>query len=147
MAFSLSDANVTETSAQIVSKRRRYSDLDLSLYHSTSTKNDIVPLTDIDAIKNSVRNILLSNKYDRPFQPYLGAGLRNFLFEPADQFTKFAIKQNITHALVKYEPRINGISVNVQYEEGEDRFVIVVTFNVIALAKRTDMRLFLTRIR
>lgn len=147
MALQYSDSNVLETQSQVVSRRRRYSDLDLSLYLSSATKKDIVPLVDLDAVKNSVRNILLANQYDRPFQPYLAAGLRNFLFEPADQFTKSAIKQNIVHALTKYEPRINDINVDIQYEETEDRYNITVNFNVISVSKRTDLRLFLIRIR
>jgi phage baseplate assembly protein W len=143
--LSLSDKNVTQEKASVVSKRRQYSDLDLSLRLLSS--KDIVPLTDIDAIKNSIRNILLSNRYDRPFQPDLGAGLRDLLFEPADTFTRFAIKQNIEHALKKYEPRVNQVKVNVAYEEGEDRYNVNLTFNIISIATKTDMRLLLNRIR
>lgn len=143
----LSDKNVIYQNAEIVSKRRQYSDLDLSLYHSDVTKNDIQPLTDIDAIKNAVRVLLLSNRYERPFQPDLAAGLRDLLFEPADQLTKFAIKQSIEHILKKYEPRVDQVTVDIQYEEDSDRYNVVLTFNVISIAIKTDMRLFLTRIR
>jgi len=145
--ITLSDKNVTNQIALIVSRRQQYSDLDLSLYHSTLTKNDIIPLTDIDAVKNSIRTLLLSNKYDRPFQPYLGANLRGFLFEPADRFTAFAMQQCVALLLKKYEPRINNVKVDIIYEEGEDRYNVQVSFNIIATQKQADMRLYLTRIR
>ena len=144
--LSLSDQNVTETKSSIVSRHYQYSDLDLSLYRPSNT-NDIIPLTDVDAVKNSIRNLLLSNKYDRPFSPDLGAGLRDLLFEPADQFTQFALKQSIEHIIKKNEHRVNGVSVGIDYEDAEDRYKVTVSFNVISIAVRTDMRLLLTRIR
>lgn len=131
----------------VVSRRQMYSDLDLSLYHSEQTKNDIVPLDDIDAVVNSVRNLLLTNHFDRPFQPYLGANLIALLFEPANQFTIFALRENIEFILEKFEPRIQDIRAVVQFEEDSNRYRVTLTFRVINQAKAVDMNVFLSRVR
>jgi phage baseplate assembly protein W len=146
----LSDKNVTNQNAEVVSRRRQYSDLDMSMYHYVGpdqTKADIIPFTDIDAVKNAVRILLSSNQYDRPFSPYLGANLKSLLFEPADRITRYSIEQTIKLLLEKHEPRINQITVDVSYDGDEDRYVVLLTFNIISIAVQTDMRLFLTRVR
>lgn len=141
----LSDKNIRERQAQIVSKRRQYADLDLRLL--PVIKNDIVPLVDIDAVKTSVRNIVLTNHGERPFQPYLGSNLRALLFEPADQFTTFAIQENITFTLQKYEPRITDLVVLVEYNESSSGYNVSLSFRVIALNQPVDMNLRLERLR
>lgn len=133
--------------ASIVSRRRIYSDLDLSLYHSEQTKNDIVPLEDIDAVKNSIKILLLSNHFDRPFQPYLGANLTSLLFEPADQFTTFCIRENIKLILEKHEQRVNDVGVIVQFDPADNRYQVTLTFQVITQAKTVNMNIFLSRVR
>ena len=140
-----SDKNVYGKQALIVSKRQQYSDLDLSFLRIS--KNDIVPLTDIDAVKASVRNILLTNHGDRPFQPYLGANLRALLFEPADQFTIFAIHEDIRFALSKFEPRIDQIRIRVDFNESSSQYTVSLTFQVIAPNQNVDMVIRLERIR
>jgi len=73
--------------ARIVSKKKPWSDLDLSLKIHPIRK-DIIPLKDDAAIKNAVKNLLISNFYERPFQDDLGANLRGLLYEPADVITE-----------------------------------------------------------
>lgn len=141
----LSDQNVREKQALVVSKRRQYSDLDLRLL--PVIKNDIVPLVDIDAVKASVRNIVLTNYGERPFQPNLGANLRALLFEPADQFSNFAITSNIKFALEKFEPRITNIAISVSFSESDNRYTVIVMFRVISLNQNVDMSIRLERLR
>lgn len=141
----LSDRNVRERQSQIVSKRRQYSDLDLRLL--PIIKNDIVPLTDIDAVKTSVRNLILTNHNDRPFQPYLGCNLRALLFEPADQFTIFALHEDIRFNLAKFEPRIKDVLLRVDYDDANSSYNVSLTFTVIAQNQVVDMTLRLERIR
>lgn len=141
----LSDKNVREKQALVVSKRRQYSDLDLRLL--PVIKNDIVPLVDIDAVKASVRNLLVTNHGERPFQPYLGANLRALLFEPADQFTNFAINSNIKFTLEKFEPRIDSISTVVVFSESNNEYIITLKFRVIAQNQLVDMSIRLERLR
>lgn len=142
----LSDA--TSSKASVVSKLRKYSDLDLSLYlDKTLTKGDIVPLEDIDAVKNSVRNLILSNNYDRPFQPYLGSNIKALLFEPADMFTIYALTSTIKNMLKYYEPRIDQVTVNADFDEDRNAYNITLGFRVITQNKPVDMTVRLVRLR
>ena len=143
--FNSSDKNVYEKQALIVSKRQQYSDLDLSFLRNSN--KDIVPVTDIDAVKASVRHILLTNHGDRPFQPYLGANLRALLFEPADQFTIFAIHEDIRFAITKFEPRIDQIKIRVNSDDSRGEYNVLVAFRVIAQNQNADMNIRLERVR
>lgn len=143
----LSDKSYSSRLANVVSQHRGYSDLDISLYLGEQTKGDIVPLLDIDAIKNSVRILLQTNHFDRPFQPYLGADLSSLLFEPPDQFTEYCIRENIIFTLERHEPRIDNIEVKAQYDDAANEYKVTVTFRVKAYSQNVDMTLYLTRVR
>ena len=115
--------------ARIVSKKKPHRDLDLSLKIHPIRK-DIIPLKDDAAIKNAVKNLLVSNFYERPFQDDLGANLRGLLFEPAGLITTLNIKDNIKTVLRKYEPRVAVTSISVNNLENENSYQIIVNFNI-----------------
>ena len=81
-----------------ITARRWYTDIDLNLTPHPSSK-DLTLKYDKDAIKRSLRNIMLTNNYERPFRPNFGANLRGLLFELADDVTKFEIRKQITEAI------------------------------------------------
>lgn len=152
----VSDKSYTSTNtgveaSKIVSRRRQYSDLDISLYLRETEQEqdvyDIVPLRDIDAVKNAVRILILSNHNDRPFQPYLGANLGGLLFEPADHFAEYAIRENIEYALKQHEPRVDNVEIQVKFEESGNRYRVDLSFKVISLSEDVDMTVYLTRVR
>ena len=88
-----------------ITARRWYTDIDLNLQPHPSS-GDLVLKKDNDAVKRSIRNIMLTNNYERPFKPNFGANLRALLFELADDITKFEIRKQITEAIQDYEPRV-----------------------------------------
>jgi phage baseplate assembly protein W len=150
MAETLSDYNVNELIAtnrsQVVSKRRSFSDLDLSLELNPNF-NDIVPLTDIDAVKNSVKNLILTNFFERPFRPWIGSNLSALLFEPADSFTIISIREEIKKVLRKYEPRVDDVTVEVKDQSDRNSYTVTVGFRVISVDEQVDITLYLKRIR
>ena len=115
--------------ARIVSKRKPHRDLDLSLKIHPIRK-DIIPLKDDAAIKNAVKNLLVSNFYERPFQDDLGANLRGLLFEPAGLLTTLKIKDNIKSVIKKYEPRVALTDISVNNMESDNSYHISVNFNI-----------------
>lgn len=144
----LSDANLPPRKASVVSKLSRYSDLDLSLYlDKTLTKGDIVPLEDIDAVKNSIRNLILSNTNDRPFQPYLGANITGLLFEPADMFTMFALSLAIKNIIAYHEPRVQNVKVKTDFDEDRNHYNVTLQFRVTTSNTPVDMTVRLVRLR
>lgn len=142
----LSDVNVRNRVSQVVSKKKQYSDLDLSLVIHPDF-HDIIPLTDIDAVKASVKNLILTNFDERPFQPRIGSNLRSLLFEPADRFTIIAIKDAIRNVLKKYEPRVDQVTIQIADNSERNQYDITLGFRVVTTNQTVNMTLYLVRIR
>ena len=88
-----------------ITARRWYTDIDLNITPHPSS-GDLVLKYDKEAIKRSIRNLMLTNNYERPFKPSFGANLRGLLFELADDVTKFEIRRQIEDAIMSFEPRV-----------------------------------------
>ena len=111
----------TKNQSSIVAKRW-FTDIDINMaLHPES--GDTALKQDINAIKRSVKNILLSNHYERPFKPSLGANMRGMLFELATSETKI-IKRNITEAIRSFEPRASVENISA-FLEGNSMNVTV----------------------
>jgi len=117
MAYS-DKSSTTTVQVSTVTRKKPWADLDLSLYKHP-IKKDIRVFKDDEAIKNAVKNLVLTNFHERPFQPDKGANLIGLLFEPANQFTALEIEESIKDVLDLYEPRITvkGIKVNDDYNQ------------------------------
>lgn len=143
MSRALSDYN--DGRASVVSRNFLYTDIDPS-FTIHPVYNDILPIVDLDAIKSSIRNLVLTNHHDRPFQPQLGSGIRSLLFENANPFTAFALKDAIENLIKNYEPRVSEITVNVIDNSIRNAYQVTVTFltsyDVVA-----DVTFYLNRIR
>ena len=142
----LSDYNVSGQRASIVSRGRQYSDLDLSLVPHPN-KKDIIPLIDVDAVRNSVKNLVLTDRYERLFNPDISSGLKRLLFENVDSHTTYLIRTYIIEVLTNYEPRISGLNVIVQDDDVNNGYYITIAFNVISVNIQSDVQIFLERTR
>mgnify|MGYP005703546695 FL=1 len=96
-----------------------YADLDI-LFSANPISGDITTKKDSDAVKRSVRNILLTNHYERPFKPNFGANLRAMLFELDGIGAKKRIKKNIITTLSILEPRIGNVKVDISESESNN---------------------------
>ena len=107
---------------------KQYSDLDLFFTKKSSNK-DVNALTNITAIKRSVRNLILTNFYEKPFHPEIGSGGRDLLFENATPLTSIAISQSVQDVIENYEPRaiIKNVLVNAQLDRNAYDVQIVFT--------------------
>jgi phage baseplate assembly protein W len=132
--------------ARIVSKKKPWSDLDLSLKIHPIRK-DIIPLKDDAAIKNAVKNLLISNFYERPFQDDLGANLRGLLYEPADVITEIELRDNIYDVLSKYEPRISVTSIGITDLSDVNSYNVTVYFNIKEYDSADTVEIVLRRLR
>ena len=137
------DASII-TSAEKVATR--YTDINLQMVPHP-LKRDIVPLKDAAAVKNAVRNLIISNFFERPFAPTLGANLRGLLFEPADAITKAAIKDNIIDVLSENEPRIENINILIETASRETEYKITVVFSIKEDDSVQDVEVNLKRLR
>jgi phage baseplate assembly protein W len=132
--------------ARVVSKKKPWSDLDLSLKIHPIRK-DIIPLKDDAAIKNAVKNLLISNFYERPFQDDLGANLRGLLYEPADVITQIELRDNIREVLTKYEPRITVTNIVIRDNSQANEYGIIVNFNIKEYDSADSVEIVLRRLR
>lgn len=148
MSKILSDASVVgnKKRSRVVSKNKSWSDLDLSLTLHPIRK-DVIPLRDDRAIKAAVKNLLLTNFFERPFQPSLGANLSGLLFEPADAITRVALRDNIRRVIDEHEPRVKILDIEVNNTQDETAYEITLRFLIKEYDTEEQVELVLRRIR
>ena len=125
---------------------RKFRDLDLDFERNIVT-NDVKVVEDVVAIKRSVRNLVQTNFYERPFHPELGCGVRELLFENFTPLTAVFIKRKIEEVLINYEPRINLTNVAVDDDQNRNRLVVDIYFRIIGIEGPQVVSTFLQRIR
>ena len=123
-----------------------YSDLDLT-FRRLPVTNDVALSYDEQAVIRSVRNLLLTGFYERPFQPNLGSNLNKLLFEPADQLTSNLIESEIKNVISNFEPRVTINTINVTISPDENSFNLSMTFFVGNNTRATTVTLLLQRSR
>jgi hypothetical protein len=89
-----------------------YSDLNYKFRILPNIK-DLAIKKDVEAVKQSVMNILLTNRGEKPFEPLYGGSLRDYLFENFDMITAAAIRERIRTSIANYEPRVEIISIEL----------------------------------
>ena len=142
-----SGSNSVHSGASVLTSRvNGFSDLNLQMIPHPQ-KKDIIPLKDNAAVKNAVRNLLITNFYERPFQPTMGANLRGLLFEPADAITRLAIKDGIKNCLEEFEPRIENLNIFVETTRNESEYRLTVIFSIKQSDSVEEVEINLQRIR
>ena len=137
------DASVTNKSNQSV---RTFKDLNLDFARNTVT-NDVVKIEDVEAIKRSVRNLVNTNFYERPFHPEIGCGVRQLLFEPFTPVTSIFIKRKVEEVITNYEPRARLDQVIVTESMDRNAVEVRVVFYCMNIANPVTVLTTLQRIR
>jgi len=125
---------------------REWSDLDLDFTKHPVTK-DIVRKTNVEAVKRSVRNLILTNRYERPFHPEIDGGVTRHLFGLSTPETKHDVKLAIENCLTNFEPRVVVDDVRVTGDLDANGFNVSIYFTVINSPQPIEVALFLERIR
>jgi phage baseplate assembly protein W len=126
---------------------RQYTDLDL-FFAKKATSKDISKVTDIQAVKRSIRNLVLTNHYEKPFHPEIGSGVRGILFEPMTPITAHILTQQIELVIENFEPRAKLISVRAQPNLDRNEYECTIEFFVVnAPTELVDLTVFLERLR
>ncbi len=123
-----------------------YSDFHKDLTVNPVT-NDLARLLDEEAIKESLKNLLLTDRGERLFQPNLGSDIRATLFENNTPATLTILKQHVLDTINNFEPRVTVIDVTVLSEYDENRVNIVIQFYVRNREVPISLTVFLERIR
>lgn len=125
---------------------RTYKDLDLN-FTAHPVKKDVSRHFNEKAIINSVKNLVSTNFYERPFQPELGSSIRALLFEPVDSVFGASIERRLADVINNYEPRVNIESVVAIPAPDENGYKIIMTFFIVNLPNPITINFFLERIR
>ena len=129
-----------------VKTTRQYKDLDLA-FTMHPIKKDVTKHVDEMAVINSVNNLISTSRYERPFQPLLGSGVRNLLFENMDSITASVLEREIIQTLDNFEPRVSVKEVNVSPDYDNNTYRIGMTFFIINRTEPITIQFFLQRDR
>ena len=139
----------TDAQAQndITRNVRQYKDLDL-FFGKKRVSKDIDKITDIKAVKRSIRNLVLLNYYEKPFHPEISGGVREMLFENMTPITSFIIAKKIEDVIENYEPRAKLIGVKALPNLDTNEYEVTIEFYVVnAPTELVDLSIFLEVLR
>ena len=126
---------------------RQYTDLDL-FFGKKSSDSDIQKVTDIQAVKRSIRNLVQLNTYDKPFHPEIAGGVREMLFENMSPVVSAMIARKIEDVIENFEPRARLVSVRSLRDLDRNAYEVIVEFYVVnAPTELVDISLMLERLR
>jgi|TARA_R100000081_G_C4820573_1_gene179541 phage baseplate assembly protein W len=143
-AYSIEDGNLQSKSI-ITTRRRLYSDLDLTF--ARAVNNDVFKKTDAAAVKQSVKNILLTNTLEKPFLPDFGGNLNDFLFELSEDFDEEVIEDTVQNAIQVFEPRARIIDVIATLQPDINDVKVEVKFQVVNTTEEVSLTVSLARLR
>ena len=125
---------------------RIYKDLDLDFGRNIVT-NDVNKLTDVEAVKRSVRNLINTNHFERPFHPELGGNVRAMLFEPMTPLTALNLQRKIEEVLNNFEPRAKITQIIADPDIDRNAYRLSIKFYVIGVTNPITVETFLERLR
>ena len=126
---------------------RQYSDLDL-FFGKRTVGSDVNKVTDVQAVKRSVRNLVLLNTYDKPFHPEIAGGVREMLFEPMTPIIAQIIARKVEDVIDNFEPRARLVGVRAIPDLDRNAYDLSVHFYVVnAPTELVDLSVMLERLR
>jgi len=136
---------ITSNDPTIVSERS-FRDLDLN-FTAHPIKKDVSMHYNERAVINSVKNLVSTNFYERPFQPFLGSNIRALLFELVDSVVAASLERQITETINNHEPRVSVQNITAIPAPDENGYKVVMTFFIVNNPNPVTINFFLERIR
>jgi phage baseplate assembly protein W len=130
----------------VISRTPDYSDLDLDFIAHPTTK-DVVVKTGADAIKRSVRNLILTNFYEKPFRPGIGSSAVKLLFDNMSPLVSSFLENAIREVIQNYEPRVEVLGVRVAMDYDNNGYNARIDFVVLNRNEPATITIFLERVR
>lgn len=125
---------------------RTFSDLDLNFTAHPVTK-DISRRYDENAVKTSLKNLILTSNYERPFHSEIGSPIKRLLFEPATPMLPALVKRAITDVVNNFEPRVELINVDVGLSPDNNALYVTIEFRIVNTERPLTLDLILERTR
>tara|TARA_R100000030_G_scaffold63626_1_gene48333 strand:+ start:1260 stop:1685 length:426 start_codon:yes stop_codon:yes gene_type:complete len=125
----------------------QYTDLDL-FFGKKSSNSDIRQVTDAQAVKRSLRNLVQLNTYEKPFHPEIAGGVRELLFEPMSPLVAVVIARKIEDVITNFEPRARLVSVRAFPDLDRNAYEVSIEFYIVnAPTELVDFSIMLERLR
>jgi len=138
------DAQLNNNSDRSV---RQYADLDL-FFGKKSSDRDVSEVTDIQAVKRSIRNLILLNTYEKPFHPEIASGVRDMLFELMSPVTGAILSRQVESVIENFEPRARLTRVSAIPNYDNNSYSISIEFYVVNTpTELVELTIFLERLR
>ena len=141
----MASRDYTKPNSKTTSIKNEYSDIYI-MFTAHPISGDITTKKDSDAVKRAVRNIILTNDYERPFKPNFGANLRAQLFELQGIGSKKRIASDISDALSALEPRIRNVRVTFG-EEKANSVDVTIYYVIVNTQQQQDLEFTVSRVR
>jgi phage baseplate assembly protein W len=123
-----------------------YSDFPIS-FSIHPEKRDLTTITNDNAVKQSIRNLLLTDQYERLFQPTIFSGIRALLFEPVTQITSISLKTRIIETITNFEPRAQVQLVTVTPDPDRYAYSITIVFTTTSVSAPSQLSVALQAVR
>ena len=144
-SLSIEDRKLNTGAKITASSNRFYSDIDLSF--KKKKNGDIFKKTDANAVKQAVKNLILTNHYEKPFSPFFGGNIREMLFDLADEDIEEDAEERIIEAINIFEPRALVQTVNVKSDPDRNSLNVYIEFQVINTTEVIIFTTTLSRLR
>ena len=140
---------VYDAQLQNTSSRNTRRDIDLDLFFKRKIpNNDVNTITDIQAVKRSIRNLVLLNPYEKPFHPEISSGVRGMLFELMTPFVAAQLTKKIEDVINNFEPRARLVSVRSMPNYDRNEYEVSIEFYVVNTpTELVDLTVMLERLR
>lgn len=125
---------------------RIYTDLDLNFFATPNTK-DVSKKFDENAIKQSIKNLVMTNYYERLFHPEIGSQVTGLLFEPYSPMLDAMLTRAITNTITNYEPRVDLLSVDVRSNPDNNTVYVSIVFRIMNTERPLTIDFILNRTR
>jgi phage baseplate assembly protein W len=125
---------------------RRYTDINL-MFSPHPYSKDILTRKNVDAVKTSIQNLILTKNYERPFHPEIGSQVMSLMFENMVPSTIAAIEKSIRNTITKFEPRANLIEVNIVDKSDSNAIDIEVIFSLNNVSLPVTVTTTINRVR
>jgi uncharacterized protein len=131
---------------QVSGNSELYSDFANSFFPHPNT-GQVTRRRNVDSVKQSLRNLILTNKYERLRNPTFGGNIQRYLFEDANDITAYEIKSDIEYLVKEYEPRVKLIEVKVDPSPDNNAMSVFIRFGVFTFTEETSLDIELYRVR
>ncbi len=125
---------------------RLYKDIDLS-FTANAFSGDIGKKLDVNAVKQSVKSLLLTKPHEKFFNPERGSGVQQYLFEPMSPGIEISLSKTIELLISNYEPRVEIIDIIVNANYDLNYYTVTLIFKVIGINEPQELTVNLTRLR